>query len=89
VGIASATHSAGIVAASNGVGLHATSVSIINTSIAVESGVNLNTTWDIQADSGGQVGLVYNSTMSGLYSPALDTLGPSGGYIHIGALNPP
>jgi hypothetical protein len=72
----------------NNVGAAAVLLGIFQSAIDVTSGVALNVTWDLRADNGGQVLLVYNSTMSGLYSPALGVLGPSGGYVAIGALNP-
>jgi hypothetical protein len=88
VGVASATESGGFVIGFNDVGVAAVVLGIVQSAIAVESLIQANVTWDLQAASGGQILLVYNSTMSGLYSPALDVLGPSGGYAHIGALNP-
>jgi hypothetical protein len=89
VGIASATHAGGIISGWNVIGIQAVLVGVVSTSINVESGVGQNTTWDLKADNGAQISLLYNTSLTGNYSPALDTLGPSGGYTHIGALNPP
>ena len=42
-----------------------------------------NVTWDCQAVSGGQISIVHNVNISGNYQPALNVLGPSGGFITI------
>jgi len=88
-GIASATHSGGIVAGWNVVGIQAGMLGVVNTAINVECAIAANTSWDLKADNGAQISLLYNSEIVGNYSPALDTLGPSGGYTHIGGVNPP
>jgi hypothetical protein len=88
VGVASQTQLGGFIVGYNDVGASAHLLGIVQTSINVESGIQLNEQWDLLAQTGGQISLIHNSTMSGLYSPALNTLGPSGGYVTIGSLNP-
>jgi hypothetical protein len=78
----------GIVAGWNINGCVAGALGIILTSIDVESAVQANVTWDLVAATGAQISFVYNSQNTGRYSPALNVLGPSGGYIAIGAINP-
>jgi hypothetical protein len=81
VGVANTGSAAGgYVIAYNQRGLSAVMLGIILSSIDVGSVIALNTTWDLIAAQGGQISIVHNSTISGLYSPALNLLGPSGGF---------
>lgn len=91
VGVSNAPgdHGGGYVIGWNDIGMHAALLAIIQSAISVESAVQLNQTWDLMADGGAQVFLIYNSQITGHYSPALGVLGPSGGYVAIGGLNPP
>ncbi len=77
----------GWIIAYNDEGIHAAMLAIALASNDVECAIALNTT-DLIATQGAQISIVHNSTMSGTYLPPLDTLGPDGGYVHIGTLNP-
>jgi len=88
VGIAAGTYMLAYMCQCNDQGFVAALLGIIMSSIQAEAAVLNNVTWDFRSVQGGQIALVYNFTMSGLYSPALNLLGPSGGYNAIGAINP-
>lgn len=71
----------GIVVAFNTTGLSAAIGGVIMTANDSPNVVAGNVTWDALAVNGSQISIVHNVNITGNYQPALNVLGPSGGFI--------